>query len=287
MVYDIIIDGDDMDGILAIYKAAGMTSHDVVMRLRKILHISKIGHSGTLDPDAQGVLLVLIGRATKILPFLEDTDKEYIATMKLGMRTFSDDTSGEVLETRKVKEIDHFSSLLQSFVGKQKQLPPMVSSVRVNGKKLYEYARRREVIERPYRDIEIYEMEALDTRSLKFRVACSGGTYVRSLCVDIAARSGNLGCMDSLVRTRVGRFSLADCVTLEQVEQGAFTLFPIKEALSHYPMIPYEPIRDIVQGKRIRVDCEQEEIAIMCEQEVLAIYRREQDDIFRCIRGLW
>ena len=163
----------------------------------------------------------------------------------------------------------------------------MVSSVRVNGKKLYYYFLRREVIERPYRDIEIYEMEALDTRSLKFRVACSGGTYVRSLCVDIAARSGNLGCMDSLVRTRVGRFSLADCVTLEQVEQGAFTLFPIKEALSHYPMIPYEPIRDIVQGKRIRVDCEQEEIAIMCEQEVLAIYRREQDDIFRCIRGLW
>lgn len=287
IVYGIILGGDAMDGILAIFKEAGMTSHDVIMRLRKILHINKIGHSGTLDPDAQGVLLVLIGRATKILPFLEDTDKEYIATMKLGMRTFSDDTSGEVLETKAVKEITDFPALLKQFTGKQKQLPPMVSSVRVNGKKLYEYARRKESVERPYRDIEIYELEALDPQTLKFRVACSGGTYIRSLCVDIAAKSGNLGCMDTLIRTRVGRFTLADCVTLEQVEQQQFTLFPIKEALAHYPQIAYEAMSDIVQGKRIRVDCAQEEIAVMCDHEIMAIYRREHDDVFRCVRGLW
>lgn len=276
-----------MDGILPVYKEAGMTSHDVVMRLRRLLHISKIGHSGTLDPDATGVLLVLIGRATKALPFLEDTDKEYIATMKLGMRTWSDDTSGEVMETKPIKQIDDFPQLLKQFIGKQKQLPPMVSSVRVNGKKLYEYARRHEIVERPLRDIEIYDIECLDAAKYQFRVACSSGTYIRSLCVDIAAKSGNLGCMDTLVRTRVGRFSLAECVTLAQVEKGEFSLFPLAKALAHYPQIAYEPLSDIIQGKKIKLNADADEVAICSDKEVMAIYRREADDIFGCVRGLW
>ena len=138
--YVIIINGDDMDGILLIDKPAKMTSHDVVARLRSMLHIKKIGHSGTLDPDARGVLLVLVGKATKILPYLEDTDKEYIAEMELGKRTLSDDVFGEVLEIKEILPIHDLSALASSFVGKQKQLPPMISSVRVNGRKLYEYA---------------------------------------------------------------------------------------------------------------------------------------------------
>jgi len=286
-VYGIILFGDNMDGILPIYKEAGMTSHDVVMKLRKTLHIKKIGHSGTLDPDATGVLLVLLGKATKTLPFLEDTDKEYIATMKLGIRTFSDDTTSEVLERKTITPITDFDALLQQFIGKQKQLPPMVSSVRVNGKKLYEYARKHEPVERPLRDVEIYELEALDARQLKFRVACSSGTYIRSLCVDLAAKSHNLGCMDTLVRTRVGRFTLADCVTLAQVEQGILPLFPIREALAHYPIVTYEPISDILQGKKIHLACDANQVAILDKTEVLAIYRRDHDDVFRCVRGLW
>lgn len=282
-----MIHGDYMDGILPIYKEAGMTSHDVVMRLRRLLHISKIGHSGTLDPDATGVLLVLIGRATKALPFLDDTDKEYIATMKLGIRTWSDDTSGEVMETRPMKKIDDFPQLLQQFIGKQKQLPPMVSSVKVNGKKLYEYAREQKIVERPLRDIEIYDIECLDAEKYQFRVACSSGTYIRSLCVDIAEKSGNLGCMDTLIRTRVGRFQLADCVTLKQVEEGAFSLFPLAKALAHYPQVAYEPLSDIIQGKKIQLSCHQDEVAICDKNEVMAIYRREADDIFGCVRGLW
>ncbi len=279
--------GDYMDGILPIYKEAGMTSHDVVMRLRRLLHISKIGHSGTLDPDATGVLLVLIGRATKALPFLEDTDKEYIATMKLGAKTWSDDASGEVMETKPITEIDDFSKLLQKFVGKQKQLPPMVSSVKVNGRKLYEYARNHEIVERPLRDIEIYEIECLDAARYQFRAACSSGTYIRSLCVDIAEKSGNLGCMDTLVRTRVGRFQLADCVTLEQVANGEIPLFPLAKALAHYPQLSYDPLADIIQGKKIRLDCHEDEVALCNQEDVMAIYRREQNDVFRCVRGLW
>lgn len=276
-----------MDGILPINKEAGMTSHDVVMRLRKLLRIKKIGHSGTLDPDAQGVLLVLIGRATKVLPFLEDTDKEYIATMKLGIQTSSDDCSGEIIKRAPIVAIDNFAQLLESFQGAQKQLPPMFSSVRVNGKKLYEYARRNESVERVPRDIYIHEIEALDEKQLKFRVACSAGTYIRSLCVDIAAKSGNLGCMETLVRTRVGRFTLADCVRLEDVAAGNFTLVSLRDALAHYPQLEYEPISDIVQGKKIRLNCAADEAAILCGGEVMAIYRRESQDEFRCVRGLW
>ena len=121
-----------MNGVLLINKEAGMTSHDVVNRLRRILHIKRIGHSGTLDPDATGVLLVLIGKACKVLPFLPDTDKEYIATMALGQRTLSDDIWGEVLETKEVTPITNFQALCDRFVGTQQQLPPMISSVRVN-----------------------------------------------------------------------------------------------------------------------------------------------------------
>jgi len=279
--------GDYMNGILPIYKEANMTSHDVVARLRKILHIQKIGHSGTLDPDATGVLLVLVGKATKILPFLDDTDKEYIATLKLGISTDSDDVSGKIMETREIKQIEHFEELLHTFKGKQKQLPPMISSVRVNGKKLYEYARNNIPVTRPYRDIEIYNIEVLDTSAMKFKVACSSGTYIRTLCVDIAKKSGNIGCMESLIRTRVGRFIIDDCVTLNDIENGNIPLFPIKDALSHYPMMDYEPITDIVQGKHIRLHTSHTQVAIINHDEVFAIYEKDHEDVYRCVRGLW
>lgn len=276
-----------MNGILPIYKEAGMTSHDVVAKLRKILHTKKIGHSGTLDPDATGVLLVLVGTACKTLPFLEDTDKEYVATMKLGIRTFSDDTSGEVLEEKEITPMEDFAGILNTFLGKQKQLPPMISSVRVNGRKLYEYARNGESVERPVREVEIYDIEMLDEQALKFRVACSSGTYIRSLCVDIAQKSGNLGCMDTLVRTKVGRFSLQDCVTLAQVEAGDVPLFPVYEALQHYEMVAYQPALEVRQGKRIHVHNANDEIVIVEGKEVLAVYRREHGDQYKCVRGLW
>ena len=139
-----MIHGDDMDGILLINKEAGMTSHDVVAQLRKILHIKKIGHSGTLDPNATGVLLVLVGRACKVLPFLADTDKEYIASMELGKKTISDDIWEEVLDEKPVIPIKDLQKELDKFRGVIEQVPPMISSIKVNGKKLYEYARNHE-----------------------------------------------------------------------------------------------------------------------------------------------
>lgn len=277
-----------MDGILLINKEENMTSHDVVNRLRKILHMKKIGHSGTLDPNATGVLLVMLGTATKVLPFLEDTDKEYVAEMVLGKRTLSDDVWGEVLEEKAVCEITDFHSVLNEFKGEIEQVPPMISSVRVNGRKLYEYARANEEVERPKRKVTIYDIEVLDEEKLQFRVSCSSGTYVRSLCHDIAEKTGNLGCMSSLVRTKVGRFSIDDCVTLEDVANGKVPLHSVTEILSHYPKVNYEPLADIYNGKHVRIDCEHDDILIMNpDQEAVAIYQRDHDDVFRSIRGLW
>ncbi|NBK97289.1 MAG: tRNA pseudouridine(55) synthase TruB [Erysipelotrichia bacterium] len=276
-----------MNGILIVNKEAGMTSHDVVFKLRKILKTKKIGHSGTLDPNATGVLVVLVGKATKILPFIEDIDKEYIATLKLGEKTLSDDIWDQVLATKEVVPIKDFPSLLSSFKGKIKQLPPMISSIKINGKKLYEYARNNEFVERPLRDVEIYEIACLDEEALKFRVHCSSGTYIRSLCVDIAEKSGNLGCMSSLVRSKVGRFNLADAYTLDEIAQGNYQLHPIYEMLSHYEMIEYMPIEDIKNGKKVNINSIHDEVVITHQKEVIAIYKRHHDHIFACVRGLY
>lgn len=276
-----------MDGILLIHKEAGMTSHDVVSVLRRILHTKKIGHSGTLDPDATGVLLVLIGTACKVLPFLEDTDKEYVCELELGKRTLTDDIWGEILEEAHIKPITNLDEVLHTFLGKQKQLPPMVSSVRVNGRKLYEYARNNEVVERPLRDVEFYALDVLDEEAMRFRIACSSGTFIRSLCVDVAHKTGNLGCMKSLVRTGVGRFCLDDCVTLDQVSEGNFSLHSIKEVLAHMPMIAYEPIEHIYHGKHVPIQCDEDRVVIVNNDEVVAVYERDHQDIFRSVRGLW
>ena len=264
-----------------------MTSHDVVARLRRILHTTKIGHSGTLDPNATGVLLVLIGKACKALPFLEDTDKEYIATLQLGIQTISDDIWMEPLKEAPIQPIADFQSVLDSFRGVQKQVPPMISSVRVNGRKLYEYAREGIAVTRPEREVTIYDIEALDTQKLQFRVSCSSGTYVRSLCHDIAQKTGNLGCMSSLVRTKVGRFSLDECVTLQDVQEGRFQLHTLQEVLSHYEPVEYERPADIYNGKKIALRCEADDVAITHNGNIVAIYQREDAAVFRCVRGLW
>ncbi len=276
-----------MDGVLIVNKEAGMTSHDVVFKLRKILNTKKIGHSGTLDPNATGVMIVLVGKATKILPFIEDIDKEYVATLQLGQRSDTDDIWGNVLESKEVSKITDFNAVLQSFTGKIKQLPPMISSIKINGKKLYEYARNNEEVERPLRDVEIFSIDCLDEEKLQFRVHCSSGTYIRSLCVDIAEKTNNLGCMSSLVRTKVGRFTIDDSYTLAQIEQQQFQLHSIYDMLSHYPMLEYEPIEDIKYGKRVHIDTPHDTLAITHDKEVIAIYERSHKDVFGSKRGLF
>lgn len=212
-----------LNGVINIYKEAGFTSHDVVAKMRGILKQKKIGHTGTLDPMAVGVLPVCIGSATKLCDMLTDKRKEYIAELLLGVTTDTQDVSGEVLSRKDVcvSEQEVCTAVL-SMLGAGKQIPPMYSALKVNGKKLYELAREGKTVERKPRDITIYEMEVLDIALpvVKFRVLCSKGTYVRTICQDIGEKLGCGGCMQSLVRTKVERFDIDGAITLAQLEQA-------------------------------------------------------------------
>lgn len=211
-----------MNGVINVYKEPGYTSHDVVAKLRGILKMKKIGHTGTLDPQAEGVLPVCLGNATKLCDMLTDKTKEYEAVMRLGIQTDTQDMTGTVLAENEVtcSEVD-IINIMSTFIGKQQQIPPMYSALKVDGKKLYELAREGKVIERKARPIEIFELEILEINlpCVRFRVSCSKGTYIRTLCQDIGEKLGCKGCMQHLKRTRVERFLAEDALTLAQIEK--------------------------------------------------------------------
>ena len=213
-----------LNGILIINKSKGYTSHDVVAKVKKILNVKKVGHTGTLDPNATGVLPLLLNDGTKLSKYLIEHDKEYIVTLKLGIRTDTLDSEGKILEERKVDSLvlEDTEKILNSFIGKQEQLPPMYSAIKVNGKKLYEYARNGEEVELKPRKIEIYNIELIkiDKDKNEIEVDCSKGTYIRSLCVDIANKLGTIGYMKELNRTKVGIFEISDAITIDELENN-------------------------------------------------------------------
>ncbi len=220
-----------INGILNIYKEKGYTSHDVVARLRGIVKQKKIGHTGTLDPDAEGVLPVCLGRATKVCGLLTDKDKIYEAVLLLGTTTDTQDISGTVLEERAADGLaeEQILDCIQTYIGEYEQLPPMYSALKVNGKKLYELARTGIEVERERRKVTIHDIQIVEIKlpRVRMRVHCSKGTYIRTLCHDIGADLNVGGCMESLLRTQVSCFALADSVPLKQVEEyvqrGALT----------------------------------------------------------------
>lgn len=211
-----------MDGILNIYKERGFTSHDVVAKLRGICKMRRIGHTGTLDPDAEGVLPVCLGKATKLCELLTDKEKEYRAVMRLGVVTDTQDMSGSILEEHPVSvSEEEVIRMIGSFVGEYDQIPPMYSALKVNGKKLYELARAGQVVEREPRRIRILSIgiDGITLPTVTMTVACSKGTYIRTLCHDIGQRLGCGAAMESLLRTRSGRFSLEGSITLGQAQR--------------------------------------------------------------------
>ena len=218
-----------MDGIILINKEKKYTSHDVVAKVKKILKV-KVGHTGTLDPNATGILPLLLGNATKISKYLINHNKEYIAELKLGVKTDTADGEGKVIAEKLVNLEEIFENInesiqqiLNSFVGKTLQKPPMYSAIKVNGKKLYEYARKNEKVEVKSRQIEIYKIELikLDLKEniIKFKVRCSKGTYIRTLCEDIAEKLNTYGYMKELQRTEVGDFKIENAITIGELEE--------------------------------------------------------------------
>lgn len=232
-----------MDGIIVIRKEKGYTSHDVVARLRGILHMKKIGHTGTLDPEAEGVLPVALGKATRLVDMITEKEKTYEAVMRLGVVTDTQDMTGTVLRQEEITVTpEETEEALASFVGEQMQIPPMYSALKVNGKKLYELAREGKTVERKARPVHFFEIRLLEMELplVRFRVTCSKGTYIRTLCHDIGEKLGCGAAMESLLRTRVGRFELKDSLTLSQVEEAVADgtveekILGIEEALKEY-----------------------------------------------------
>ena len=226
-----------MDGIIVVNKPKGCTSHDVVYKVRRIVK-EKVGHTGTLDPLATGVLPLLIGKGTLCSKYLINHDKEYQVSLKLGIATDTMDAEGKVVEEKEVdssilEKID-VEKILSSFIGKQEQEPPMYSAIKVAGKKLYEYARRGEKVEVPKREIEIYNIELVGinklNKEIEFKVSCSKGTYIRSLCTDIAKALGTIGYMSGLERLKVGEFTLKNSIVVndstdrEVIEKNIITV---------------------------------------------------------------
>lgn len=234
-------------GILNIYKEKGYTSHDVVAKLRGITGQRKIGHTGTLDPEAEGVLPVCLGRATKVCDLLTDRDKTYEAVLLLGIRTDTQDVTGTVTDRGDIQGItrEMVEQAAKKYVGEYDQIPPMYSALKVNGKKLYELAREGKTIERKARRVRIYELEILEEAlpRVRLRVRCSKGTYIRTLCDDIGADLGCYGCMEALLRTSVGPFALEEACRLEDVEAAVKAgelgkmLCPIDRLFAEYPAV--------------------------------------------------
>ncbi len=233
-----------MDGILIINKESGMTSHDVVARIRRILKTKKVGHTGTLDPAATGILVICTGRATKLSRFLMATRKEYIAEMELGTETDSQDSSGRIVSSASYEGITApmVEEALKSFAGEIDQIPPMVSVVKHRGKKLYELARKGTEVERQPRKVRLYSIELLDFKPprIRFKVACSKGTYIRTLCSDIGDRLGCGAHQASLTRIRSGPFLIENAVSLGELEKmprPREMIIPSEKALSFLPEI--------------------------------------------------
>ena len=282
-----------MNGIINVYKEKGYTSHDVVARLRGILKQKKIGHTGTLDPEAEGVLPVCLGKATKLCSMMEDTDKEYRVTMLLGVETDTEDMTGTVLKTSNVtcSESDVYEAC-GKYIGNIEQIPPMYSALKVNGKKLYQLAREGKVIERKPRSITIYDIRILSCNlpEVTMNVRCSKGTYIRSLCRDIGADLGCGGCMKTLVRTSACGFQTKDSYRLDEIEKKRdsgeldFIIVKMDTMFWQYPSvtIPSDYNKLLYNGNAIPIHLEHAEEKIRVydeEKNFIGIYENQKTRI--------
>lgn len=233
-----------MDGVILVNKPKGMSSHDVVSKIRKILNTKKVGHAGTLDPLATGVLPILVGKGTKISKYLMEHDKTYIATIKLGEKTTTGDCEGDIIEKKEYIPISNkkIENIIKTFIGEHTQIPPMFSAIKVNGKKLYEYARNGEKVDIPSRNIKIYGIDIIEIKEniIKFKVSCSKGTYIRTLCEDIAEKLNTVGTMIDLQRVQVNEFKIENALMLEDINENC--IIPIEKVFMEEARIDLDDV---------------------------------------------
>ncbi len=267
-----------MDGIIVVNKPKGITSRDVVNKVCKLLNTKKIGHTGTLDPIATGVLALCVGKATKLVEVLTSNDKEYIATVKLGILTDTLDTDGTIIEKKHVNlDKNELENVLNSFVGTYNQEVPIYSAVKINGKKLYEYAREKKEVTLPKRMVEIKDIKLLELNNnyYKFKVSVSKGTYIRSLIKDINKKLGILGVMSDLIRTRQGKFLINDSYSLEDMENNNYKIMSVTDVLKdeNCVIIGSTLFEKVKNGAIINNEYNTNMVTFVYNDNVVAIYK--------------
>ncbi len=282
-----------MNGILLVNKEKNMTSHDVVNKIRRIFNIKKVGHVGTLDPISTGVLVVLLGNATKLAPFLENDSKEYIASIRFGFSTDTYDITGKIIEQYDefLVDVDSLDNILNDIIGIQEQRPPIYSAVKVAGKKLYEYARSNKTVDIPTRQVEVYKAERISEISNNEYTSCdvvfnvSKGTYIRSIIEEIGKRIGIPCCMEGLTRTRSGNFLIENAYSLNDIKIGNFQLINPLEILE-MPIINVDNNSEIykksINGMKISPNIFEEKpnkFAVSCDNKLIAIYELCSNEI--------
>ncbi len=273
--------------ILFIDKPKGLSSFDVCFRLRKKLGTKKIGHTGTLDPNASGVMIVLSDKQTKLNQFIVSRKKEYIATVLIGKETDTLDIDGQVINEKdeKMPDKEIIKECLNKYLGKSKQEVPLTSAIHVDGKRLYEYQRENKKVELPLRDIEVFDIELISVSKdeFEFKVTVSGGTYIRSLVRDILRDLGIIGTLKELRRTAIDKVRIDECQSLDSDELTDHDAYDFLK--DYYPVYEADNMNDILNGKPLNIDRQDDEILIVNQKKVLAIYYKD-DDLYRCKRGL-
>ena len=281
-----------MDGILLINKPKGMTSRDVVNKLMKKFNTRKIGHTGTLDPFASGLLIVTINKGTRISSYIEDLNKQYVTEIKLGEGTSTLDLEGEVIEKKEVVlplDIEKVKNVVSSFCGDISQIPPMYSAIKIYGEELYKKARRGEVVERKPRNIHITKIEILSIENevIKLKEDCSKGTYIRTLGEDIANKLSYPGHLTMLTRTKVGKFDLSQAKTIEEVSQT--DIINICDSLDHMIKVVVDEKNEfkVKNGVKMKFSSGNIILVVNKNNQALAIYQKKEDGLYHCLRGLW
>jgi tRNA pseudouridine55 synthase len=279
-----------MDGILSINKPSNMTSFDVCALIRRKFQC-KVGHTGTLDPMATGVMIITLGKSTKLVQYLTHAKKTYQAVCRLGVKTNTGDIWGEVIERSAIPELkeETVEHVLHSLLGKSMQLPPMVSAIKIDGKKLYEYARKNQKVDVPLREIEVFSvnLDGIRENELVFTIEVSAGTYIRTICEDIGIRLNSLATLSGLERLAIEEITINQTMELDEVLSGTEPMFidPLV-ALRKYRQITVEDPTFIYHGKKVDLPYQDDRILFVFNNEPLAFYKKD-GDLYRSERGLW
>lgn len=280
-----------MDAVILLNKPAGITSFDAVRQCRRIFHEKKVGHTGTLDPEASGLMIILMGRYTKLLPFCVKDHKKYHAAFSFGFSTDTQDIWGT--KTSEKEPVFHSDEELketaEKMTGRQQQIPPMYAAIKKDGRKLYEYARKGIEVEREPREIEVSSLEVCRTGDNTFTMdaVVSSGTYIRTLISDYAENLGELAVMTSLVRSGIEHLSLADAADLSELESGKGLLSPLQVIDPVYEVIEAADDRKVRNGMKIRLSEKKDQVMFVHEGELLAAYEKRDDGLYHCLRGLF